>query len=66
MALAIFVLVIFALMFMGALIGEIRGTMNKEQVRLLLEYSLIPLFMTVIFFFPACSMWNREMEPRAN
>ena len=64
MTLAILVFGIFALMFMGSIIGEIRGTINKEQVTLIMEYSFIPLFMTVILFFPACCMWNKEMETR--
>lgn len=50
---------IFVIMFVGAIIGEIRGSMSVSQVRAIAQWSLLPLVLTAIIFIPACLMPDR-------
>ena len=56
MAVSVLPLVVFAAMFFGAIIGEIRGSLSREQVTMIMEYAMIPLFIAVVTLVPACFM----------
>lgn len=56
---------IFATMFLGAIIGEVRGNLSFEQTRMLAQQSLFPLFLAVITGVPAYFI-SLKSTPRAN
>jgi hypothetical protein len=54
---------IFACMFLGALVAEIKGTLTPEAAKMLAQYSLIPGGIAAILAIVGCILEaNRKIE----